>query len=91
MNRVELAKAVRVELGVTHAQAKAMVKAVEGAMTDALVKGDKVSLAGFVTISVKDQDACERRNPKTKETVQVPAKKKVSAKVGSGLKKKVNA
>ena len=50
------------------------------------VKGEKISLVGFGTFEVKERAAKTAINPRTKETVNVPAKKVPTFKAGKGLK-----
>jgi DNA-binding protein HU-beta len=46
-------------------------------MTGHLRKGDKVNLSGFGIFKVADRKAREGRNPRTGETIQIPASKKL--------------
>lgn len=59
-------------------------------VTDALVTGDDVKLTGFICFEVKDVAERTGRNPKTSETILIPAHKKVAVKVGKALKDAVN-
>ncbi len=47
--------------------------------------GDKVTLLGFGAFSVSERAAREGRNPKSGETITIPAKKVVKFKAGSQL------
>jgi DNA-binding protein HU-beta len=51
--------------------------------------GDKVTLVGFGTFSVSERAAREGRNPKSGETITIPAKKVVKFKAGSKLTESV--
>ncbi len=46
-------------------------------MTNHLRKGDKVNLSGFGIFQVKNRPAREGRNPRTGETIQIKASKKL--------------
>ena len=59
-------------------------------ITDALVSGDKVQIVGFGTFEVRQRDAKEAINPRTKEKIQIPAKKAPAFKAGKALKDVVN-
>ena len=59
-------------------------------VTEALVKGDKVQLTGFGTFEVRDKKEKEAINPRTKEKIQIPAKKAPAFKAGKALKDVVN-
>ena len=53
MNKTELVDIIAQEAGITKAAAKGALEAVLKATSDALGKGDSVSLLGFGTFSVK--------------------------------------
>lgn len=67
------------------------LNAVISAVTDALVKGDKVQLTGFGTFEVRDKKEKEAINPRTKEKIIVPARKSPAFKAGKALKDAVDA
>ena len=52
--------------------------------------GDTVSVAGFGTFSVSARAARSGRNPRTGETIAIPASKSPKFKAGKGLKDAVN-
>jgi DNA-binding protein HU-beta len=56
------------------------------AITNALRSGDKVALVGFGTFSVSKRKARTARNPRTGETIEVPAKRAPKFKAGRDLK-----
>ena len=74
------------ETGMTKKQAAAAVDTVIDAITGTLKKGDKVSLIGFGTFSVKKRKARTGRNPRTGEAIQIKAKKVPVFSAGKGLK-----
>lgn len=78
------------ETGITKKQAGAVVDAVFGAIKDALAEGDKVSLIGFGTFSVKARAAREGRNPRTGKKIKIPKKKVPAFKAGKDLKEAVS-
>ncbi len=90
MKKVELVETVAERAGLTKADATRALDATLEAITEALVKGDKVPLVGFGTFSVSRRAAREGRNPRTGETVQIAARNAVSFKAGSALKDAVN-
>jgi len=73
------------DLGVTKKQAAEAVDCVIGAIKDALASGDKVSLVGFGTFSVKERAARQGRNPQTGAAIKIPKKKVPSFKAGKAL------
>ena len=58
---------------------------------DYLVKGERVTLMGFGTLSVQEKPARTARNPRTGETIKVKAKKVVKFKAGKELSENVAA
>jgi DNA-binding protein HU-beta len=78
------------EIGITKKQAAQVVDSVFGAIKDALADGDKVSLIGFGTFTVKQRAAREGRNPRTGKKIKIPKKKVPSFKPGKALKDAVS-
>lgn len=84
MNKTDLAKAVAA-VGISKAQSKEAVDVVLNAIADALKAGDKVQLLGFGTFSLQDRPARTGINPRTKEKIEVAAKKVIKFKAGTEL------
>lgn len=89
MNKNDLVNAVT-GTGLSKADAAKAVDAVLDAVTSALSSGDDVRLVGFGTFSVSERKASEGRNPRTGETIQIPASKQPKFKAGKALKDAVN-
>ena len=90
MKKVELVEAVAAAAGLTKTDATKAIDATFAAITEALVKGDKVPLVGFGTFAVSERAAREGRNPRTGEAVEIPARVAVKVKAGSKLKEALN-
>jgi integration host factor subunit beta len=75
----------------THAEVERVVNIVLGRMTDALSEGGRVELRGFGAFSVRSRPARSGRNPRTGETVEVPAKSVPFFKSGKELRERLNA
>ena len=86
MNKTELVAAVAAKAELSKKDAEAAVNAVFDSVKDALAEGDKVSLIGFGTFSVKTRAARTGLNPRTKETIEIPESKVPAFKAGSALK-----
>jgi integration host factor subunit beta len=56
----------------------------------ALERGDRVELRGFGAFSVRERNARKGRNPRTGESVEVPAKKVPFFKAGKELRMRIN-
>ena len=83
MNKTELVAAVAAKAELSKKDAEAAVNAVFDSVKDALAEGDKVSLIGFGTFSVKTRAARTGLNPRTKETIEIPESKVPAFKAGS--------
>ena len=86
MNKTELIAAVAEKTDLSKKDADAAVSAVLGAITDALKAGDKIQLVGFGTFEVRNRAAKQGRNPRTGETMTVPASQVPAFKAGKALK-----
>ncbi len=70
----------------TKAQAKAIVEGVFGAIRDAAVKGEEVSVPGFGKFKVQDKPARTGPNPRTGAAVKIAASKKLAFQPSKALK-----
>ena len=86
MNKTELINAVADKTELSKKDAEAAVSAVIEAITEALTQEEKVQLVGFGSFEVKTRAERVGRNPKTKETIQIPASKAPVFKAGKALK-----
>lgn len=90
MNKSQLIDAVALKGDLTKKQAEAAVKAFTEAVAEALKAGDKVQLVGFGTFEVKARGERTGRNPKTGETIKVPASKHPAFSASKALKDQLN-
>jgi len=90
LNKNDLIAAVANNSGLSKADAGKAVDGVFDAITSALKGGSEVRLVGFGTFSVSNRAATTGRNPRTGETIQIPASKQPKFKAGKGLKSAVN-
>ena len=63
------------EAGLSKKDARNVVGAVAETITQALKKGEKVTIVGFGTFQVMERKARRGVNPQTKEAINIPAKK----------------
>lgn len=89
MNKTELIAAVAAKAGLTKKDAERVVNATVETITETLVKGDKVNVSGFGIFEVKAREARVGRNPRTKETIQIPATRLPAFKASKALKDSV--
>jgi DNA-binding protein HU-beta len=90
MNKNDLIAAVAEVTGLTKADAAKAVDAVLDSITGSLKKGKEVRLVGFGTFKVSKRAASEGRNPRTGETIKIPASKRPKFTAGKALKDAVN-
>ena len=90
MRKSDIAARVATQTSLSKADAAGAVDAVLSAISDALARGESVSIAGFGTFSVKHRAARQGRNPRTGEPVAIAASKLPSFKAGKGLRDAVN-
>ena len=86
MNKAELISAVAANADVSKKEAEAVIAAALDVITAALKEGEKVQLVGFGSFEVKKRAARVGRNPRTKETIQIPATRLPSFKASKTLK-----
>lgn len=85
MNKTELINAIAENAGLAKTDAKKALEATLTAITDAIRKGDKVSLIGFGTFAVNERPARTGVNPATGAKIEIAAKKVVKFKAGAEL------
>jgi len=86
LNKADLINHVASSADLDKASATAAVEAVLSGITNTLTAGDTVSLIGFGAFSVTDRAARTARNPRTGESIDVPASKAPKFKAGKALK-----
>ena len=86
MNKADLINAVAAKTEVSKKETEAVITATLDAITAAMQQGDKVQLVGFGSFEVKKRAERIGRNPKTKESIKIPASKVPVFKAGKALK-----
>lgn len=87
MNKTDLINEVAAKASLSKVDAKKAVDAVLESIEQALANEDKVQLIGFGTFAVQEKPAREGINPRTKEKIQIEAKKVVKFKPADNLGK----
>ena len=90
MNKTELIAAVAERSGITKKDAERVINATVDTITASLVSGDKVQISGFGIFEVKAREARVGRNPRTKETIEIPASRVPTFKPSKALKDNVS-
>ena len=86
MNKAELIATAAEKAGLSKKDTEKAVTAALDAITEALVKGDKVQLMGFGAFDVKERGERIGRNPQTKEEIKISASRAPVFKAGKALK-----
>ncbi|MEK7133409.1 MAG: HU family DNA-binding protein [Patescibacteria group bacterium] len=89
MNKASLAEAVHNKIGGTKKAADEVVDMIFDSIVKTLKNGDEVSIAGFGIFIAKERKARTARNPRTGETVNVPAMKVPKFRASKNLKEAV--
>ena len=90
MKKNELVEKVAEGASLTKADAERAINALVDAVSGALVEGDKVALKGLGPFEVRERKARTGINPRTRETIEIPASKVPAFKASSTLKDAVN-
>lgn len=90
VNKQDFISKIAEKTGFTKVDTKAFLQGMEDVVFDVMGEHEDIRLMNGLTLSVKDVAARVGRNPMTGETIQIPARKKVSAKIGKALKDAAN-
>lgn len=85
MNKTEFINAVAEKSGLSKVDAKKAVEAFVETVSSELKEGGKVALLGFGSFSVAEKSARKGVYPKTKQPIEIPARKSVKFKAGAEL------
>tara|TARA_B100000686_G_C16163336_1_gene652638 strand:- start:186 stop:461 length:276 start_codon:yes stop_codon:yes gene_type:complete len=91
VNKNDLMAAVSTSAGLSKADSTRCVETIVDTITNALKRGEEVRIVGFGTFSVSHRKATTGRNPRTGESIQIPASKRPKFSVGKALKDAVNS
>ena len=90
MNQTELIQQVADEAKLTKTQTQDVVRALLKTIMQVVADGDKVTLVGFGSFEPKVRSAREGRNPKTGESIQIPAARVPTFSAGKSFREVVN-
>ena len=89
MNKTEFITAVAEKSGLSKADAKKAVDAFVETVSDEMKAGGKIALLGFGSFSVTEKAARKGVNPKTKQPIEIAARKVIKFNLGAELIDKV--
>jgi len=90
MNKTDLIDIMAQAADIPKATANRALEGFINAVTNSLIKGEAVALVGFGTFDVVQRKSRTGRNPKTGETITIPAARVPKFKVSKNLKDEVN-
>jgi nucleoid DNA-binding protein len=82
MTKKEIVKRIAEKSGLTQIQTKEIVQSTLDAIVDSILEVGRIELRNFGVFEVRERAPRKARNPRTGETVYVPAKKVVIFKPG---------
>lgn len=89
MTKKEIVKRIAERSGLTQIQIKEIVQSTLDAIVDSIVEAGRIELRNFGVFEVRERAPRKARNPRTGETVFVPAKKVVIFKPGRLLEERL--
>jgi DNA-binding protein HU-beta len=90
MTKTQLVAAVAEKVGISKRMAADFVNAFVEAVMEGVKNDGEVRIQGFGTFKVSQRKARTGKNPRTGETIKIPAMKLPTFKAGSEFKKVVN-
>ena len=91
VTRADLAEAVYREIGLSRSESAELVESVIDHISEALLRGESVKLAGFGTFSLRDKKERMGRNPKTGEAVPITSRRVLSFKPSQVMRERVDS
>jgi DNA-binding protein HU-beta len=90
LNRSDVVAAIAEKAGLTKTQADAALSALQDTLVSSLAKGEAVKLTGLLSVERVERAARTGRNPRTGESIEIPAGFGVKISAGSVLKNAVS-
>lgn len=88
--KADVIDAMAEKAGITKKEAAAAFDAFVEYVSDSCQRGDRCAIPGLGSFVVTDRKAREGRNPRTKETITIPASRNVRFKAGKDLRDLLN-
>lgn len=86
MNKSDLVSMIAAKSNLTKKDSESALNAFIESVQTSLKKGEKIQLVGFGTFEVRNRSARTGINPRTKESIKIPASKAPVFKAGKALK-----
>ncbi|MET0800129.1 MAG: HU family DNA-binding protein [Actinomycetota bacterium] len=89
MNKAELIDAIADRTGIAKSTVDEVIKGMTETVEAQVARGDKISIPGFISFQKVNRAARTGRNPRTGETINIPASATVKVTAGARLKTSV--
>ena len=90
MNKTDLIAVAAEQSGMSKKDTERVLNAAIDTIVASLAKGERVQISGFGIFETKEREARVGRNPRTKETIQIPATRLPQFKASKTLKDAVS-
>ena len=90
MNKADLVSMIAAKSNLTKKDSESALNAFVETVQTALKNGEKIQLVGFGTFEVRQRSERNGVNPRTKQTIKIPASKAPVFKAGKALKDSCN-
>ncbi len=90
MKKTDLVAAIAEQSGLTKKDAEKALTATIDTIIKAVAEGDKIQLTGFGTFEQRQRNARTGVDPRTGNSIEIPASKVPAFKAGKGFKEIVN-
>jgi DNA-binding protein HU-beta len=88
--KADVINAIAEQAGISKKEAAAAFDAFVNYISGSCQSGERCAIPGLGSFSVSERKAREGRNPRTKETITIPASKNVRFKAGKDLRDLLN-
>ena len=89
LTRADIAETINRQVGLSRADAAAMIDSILNHMVDAVVAGENVKISGFGTFVLRDKAQRVGRNPKTGVEVPITPRRVLTFRASQGVRLKV--
>ncbi|HSH32133.1 MAG TPA: HU family DNA-binding protein [Actinomycetota bacterium] len=89
MNKAELIDAIADRTGIAKSTVDEVIKGMTETIETQVASGDKIAIPGFISFQKVKRAARTGRNPRTGETIKIPASATVKVTAGARLKSSV--
>jgi integration host factor subunit alpha len=90
LTKDKLITRLQTQVGLDKQESRQIVERVLGIMKETLAKGDDLLISGFGKFSVRQKKARRGRNPQTKESLVLTARKVLVFKASGVLRERIN-